>query len=133
MELIRIEKSKGGKDVVDARHLHEKLEVATRFNDWFSLMLSYGFKENVDYCRYLKVSNGEQQSVINPNPKQDYYLTEDMCMHLAMIQRTDKGMEVRQWFIDRERARKAPRTHLQVIQSEMASFCSKMSERMPYF
>lgn len=34
---------------VSARHLHEKLNIGTRFNDWFPRMAEYGFTEGTDF------------------------------------------------------------------------------------
>jgi anti-repressor protein len=45
MELIKIYQG----NFVNARELHEFLEVKTPFNKWIKRMLEYGFKENIDY------------------------------------------------------------------------------------
>lgn len=34
---------------VSARDLHEKLNIKTRFNDWFPRMCEYGFEESKDF------------------------------------------------------------------------------------
>ena len=39
---------------ISARELHEKLNVGTRFNDWFPRMTEYGFVEGTDF--YSKMS-----------------------------------------------------------------------------
>lgn len=106
MELIKIEKSEGGKDVVDARHLHQVLEIETQFSKWIQRMFEYGFTENIDYA-VVKNDYLENQQV-NPTPRVDYALTTDCCKHIAMVQRTQKGMEVRQWFIDYEKNSNKP-------------------------
>ena len=47
-KLININ-TKGENITLSGRELHEFLEVKTRYNDWFSRMLEYGFEENIDY------------------------------------------------------------------------------------
>ena len=47
-ELIKVE-NKNGELLVSARELHDRLEIETRYNDWFKRMLKYGFEENNDY------------------------------------------------------------------------------------
>ena len=39
---------------VSARELHEKLNIGTRFNDWFPRMCEYGFEDGKDF--YSKMS-----------------------------------------------------------------------------
>lgn len=53
-ELIKITTNESGSQVVSARELHQFLEIDTRFNDWITRMMSYGFVENVDYQVLLK-------------------------------------------------------------------------------
>lgn len=103
-ELIKITKSKGGKDVVSARELHNLLNIGADFTSWIKRMIEYGFKENADYVKIPFTKNGEpdNQQVTNPNPKVDYAITIDMAKHIAMVQRSSVGRMVRQWFIDRE-------------------------------
>jgi anti-repressor protein len=114
--LIQITEQNGSK-AVSARELHLFLEVKTAFKDWMPRMLEYGFDENKDYIILLK---NEQNKVSKTNPV-DYALTLDTAKEISMLQRTDKGKEARQYFISIEKqAISKPRTHLEVIQSEMA-------------
>ena len=48
-DLIKITTNNKGQQLVSARELHEFLEVKTRYNDWFSRMIAYGFEESVDF------------------------------------------------------------------------------------
>ncbi len=95
-ELIKIIRNEQGSQAVSARELHECLEIATDFTDWCKRMFEYGFEENVDYS-LLKI--GERYA----HNKVDYALTMEVAKHIAMIQRTDKGKQVRQYFIECER------------------------------
>lgn len=100
MQLIKIETNELGEQLVSARELHEKLEVNTRFNDWFKRMCAYGFEENSDYT-ILKI---EYPSFIEVKAtKSDYILKLDMAKEIAMLQRSEKGKEVRKYFIECEK------------------------------
>ena len=91
-----------GRQAVSGRDLHAFLEVATPYKDWFRRMLAYGFSDGEDFGAILSESTGGRPGV-------DHALTLDMAKELAMIQRTDRGKEARQYFIEVEkRATKAP-------------------------
>lgn len=95
-ELITVDLNDNQEPVVSGRQLHKALEVTTRYNDWFNRMIEYGFTENEDFYSILSKSTGGR-------PKQDHVLKLDMAKEIAMIQRTDKGKEVRQYFIQVEK------------------------------
>ena len=78
---------------VNARELHEFLEVSTAFKDWISRRIKdYDFMENLDFCSFLSESSGGR-------PSKEYYITLDMAKELAMVERNDKGKQARQYFI----------------------------------
>lgn len=47
-ELLAITVNADDRQTVSGRDLHNFLEVSTRYNDWFTRMLSYGFSETID-------------------------------------------------------------------------------------
>lgn len=99
MELINV-RNENGKLLVSARDLHEALESKERFSKWFDRMLSYGFEENVDFTSVQKstvVHNGAKKEI------GDYALKIDMAKEIAMLQRSDKGRQVRRYFIECEK------------------------------
>lgn len=99
-ELIKITQDENGNSVVSGRELHEFLEVKTPYKDWFPRMVEYGFAENVDFISLA-------QKCAKPNggrPKIDHALTLDMAKEISMIQRTEKGKQARQYFIEVEKA-----------------------------
>lgn len=82
--------------VVLGRELHERLKIKSRYNDWFANMSAYGFKENIDYSSFTK-------NLVNGGRSIEHILSLDMAKHIAMIQRTPEGMEIRQKLIDLEK------------------------------
>lgn len=91
--LIPISKSKGGRDVVSARELHQFLEVGSRFDRWFSRRLEeYPFVQLVDYHGPF-LANGSD----------DYAVTLDMAKELCMVERNEKGQKLRRYFIEAEK------------------------------
>lgn len=90
-----------GQSVVSARELHAFLDVKTEFAKWIGRMLDYGFSENLDYSL---VKIGERSA----HNKIDYALTLDTAKEISMLQRSEKGKQARQYFIDCERKMRNP-------------------------
>ena len=100
-ELLKIDTSNAERITVSARDLHEALEVKTQFKDWFPRMCEYGFEDGKDFCSFLSESTGGR-------PSQDAQITVDMAKEIAMLQRTEKGKEVRKYFIQVEKEWNSP-------------------------
>lgn len=88
---------------VSARDLHEKLNISTRFNDWFPRMCEYGFSEGVDF--YSKMS---KTSEVGGRPATDYNISIEMAKEICMLQRTPEGKKVRLYLIKLEKAWNTP-------------------------
>lgn len=101
MELLRIN-YESEQPTVSARELHEGLEISERFQSWFNRQLQYGFEENTDYVGCKEFNTLARQEL------QDYKISIDMAKQICMIQRTDKGKQYRQYFIDLEKAWNTP-------------------------
>lgn len=101
-ELIRIN-YETEQPTVSARDLHEALEVGTRFNDWFSRMVEYGFEEGKDF--YSKMSKTTEAG---GRPSTDYDLSIRAAKEICMIQRTETGRTIRKYFLDLEDAWNSP-------------------------
>lgn len=99
-ELIKITKDDNGNSVVSGRDLHEFLGIGTEYKKWFSRMTEYGFVENTDFVRVAQKCHtpGGIQNIT------DHALTLDMAKEISMIQRTEKGKQARQYFIEVEKA-----------------------------
>ena len=99
-DLIKITE-RNGIQVVSGRELYDALEIKTKFIMWMPRMIEYGFTQDIDYQVLLKFgqnSKGGPNNVLD-----DYAISLDMAKQIAMIQRTEKGKEIRQYFIDVEK------------------------------
>lgn len=103
-ELINVTLNDNHEPVVSGRQLHEALEVKTEYKKWFSRMAEYGFNESEDF---LKVTQKCLTSSTGQNTT-DHIIKLDMAKEIAMIQRTDKGKEVRKYFIQVEKDFNSP-------------------------
>lgn len=82
---------------VDARTLHQFLDVGKDFSTWIKdYILDFGFVEGRDFSPNLVKSTGGRQAI-------EYTITIDMAKRLAMLQRNEKGMQARQYFIQAEK------------------------------
>ena len=104
-ELINVTLNDNQEPIVSGRQLHEALGVKTRYDNWFGRMTEYGFTENQDYLVtsiFGHNSNGGRQN------KVDHVIKLDMAKEIAMIQRTERGKQVRQYFIQVEKDFNSP-------------------------
>jgi len=102
-ELINIKTTETGEPTVLGRELHEFLGVTTRYNDWFPRMAEYGFIEGKDFYSFLS-----KTSETGGRPSTNHLLTIDMAKEIAMIQRTERGKQARQYFIQVEKDYNSP-------------------------
>lgn len=104
-QLIKTLVQVDGSTAVDGRDLYDFLEVETKYTDWMQRMIEYGFAENVDFSVFLK--NEQDATAFGGIRKiKDHALTVDMAKELSMIQRTEKGKQARQYFLQMERIAK---------------------------
>ena len=86
---------------VSARELHEGLGIESNFTTWFKRMSEYGFETEKDFFPKMEESTGGRPAV-------DYQISVDMAKQICMLQRTDKGRQYRQYFLDLEKAWNTP-------------------------
>lgn len=94
----------GEQPTVSARDLHKALGIKERFSVWFA-RYSDCFEKDVDFTGVGKptsVNNGAEIMLT------DYSITTDMAKHISMMTKTEKGKEMRQYFIDLEKAWNTP-------------------------
>ncbi|HEL2310496.1 TPA: phage antirepressor KilAC domain-containing protein [Streptococcus suis 11538] len=103
-EIININLNDNQEPVVSGRQLHEALEVKTPYSMWFDRMVEYGFSENQDFL----LNNFVKQTGRGGHNKVDHIIKLDMAKEIAMIQRTERGKQVRQYFIQVEKDFNSP-------------------------
>lgn len=97
-EIIKITENKD-RLTVSGRDLHRALGVRTAYKDWFPRMCEYGFTEGVDF-NPLKFEQVQKEGARYVSREiTDHQLTIAMAKEVSMLQRTEKGKEVRQYFI----------------------------------
>lgn len=97
-QLIKIQVKKH-RQLVSARDLYKGLDLKIRFSLWVKKNFDQ-FVEGEDFTSVSTdtvVNNGARK------PIQDYWLTIDMAKELCMLSKTEKGKEVRKYFIEVER------------------------------
>jgi anti-repressor protein len=86
---------------VNARDLHDFLDVKSRFNDWIvNRIRDFDFVENKDFITVTI-------NLVNGGKAKECHITIDMAKELSMVERSAKGKEARQYFLDCEKALKA--------------------------
>jgi anti-repressor protein len=98
----------GDKLTLSARELYKELNIAGRFSRWFEQMSEYGFEENVDYTSVQNCTEVQNNGGIQVRELQDYQITLDMAKEIAMLQRNEKGKEIRRKLIELEKAWNSP-------------------------
>ena len=98
---------------VNARDLHTMLEVKADFSHWIKRRINQcKFEENFDYIVFVK----KDENLKGGRPTTEYILSVDMVKHLGMMERNDKGHEIRKYYIEQE---KIARDALNGIQLEI--------------
>lgn len=117
-ELIRIDVNENQEPVISGRVLHSFLEVATPYDKWFPRLVEYGFTDGLDFSTFLSESTGGR-------PATDHAIRLDMAKEIAMIQRTEKGKQARQYFIQIEKDYNSPEKimarALQIAEKELSN------------
>jgi anti-repressor protein len=103
-QLIPVSSHEQLNQVVNARGLHQALQVQSHFKDWIRRRLFESIAvENQDYCVLDSRSNLSRSELESNNQQIDYVLTLDTAKHIAMLERTDIGRAIRQYFIETEK------------------------------
>lgn len=108
---------------LSARELHEFLGVETPFKKWFGRMCEYGFDTEIDY---QEVMDKIVQNPLGGRPSTDYQITIEMAKEIAMLQRSEKGKQVRQYFISLEKKWNSP----EFVMKRALEYSHKQVERL---
>ena len=97
---------KQDKQLVSARDLHKNLGLKKKFSAWWD-QNSKSFENGADYTwepqsYHVQIGNGASRI------EDDYLLTIDMAKELCMMSKTERGKEVRKYFIQVEKNWNSP-------------------------
>lgn len=127
--------TKGDTQVVSARDLHEVLGVKTRFSQWVKQNFKH-FRNGIDFEGVVVTTpfnpnypNGKKREL------QDYALSVEMAKHIAMMAGTEKGYEIRDYFIKVEQAWNSPemvmKRALEIANVKVEQLEAKLDEVKP--
>ena len=130
-ELINVENENM---TVDGRKLHMFLEVNTAYTVWIQRMIAYGFVEGEDFVTDSK-NVIRADGVIMPQTQINHFLTISMAKELCMIQRTERGKQARQYFIQIEKDWNTPEKvmarALEYAHKEICTLKTRVDEMRP--
>ncbi|GAK30703.1 phage-related antirepressor [Weissella oryzae SG25] len=131
-ELIKVQTTKQGEQRVSARDLHKTLDSKKRFSDWWK---QWGFKyiDGIDYfAGHSEVTTNQYGAT---KLMDDYFLTTETAKSISMLTDTQRGDEVRNYFIAVEKAFNSPEMmmarSLQYAESKMLNYESQIAEMKP--
>ncbi|HEN2286748.1 TPA: phage antirepressor KilAC domain-containing protein [Streptococcus agalactiae] len=104
-QLINVTLNENQEQVVSARDLHKELKVKTRFSEWVKQNFKI-LEEGYDFSPVVTTTQLNQYG--GTKELQDYALSLDAAKNLAMVSKTDKGKEVRKYFIQVEKDFNSP-------------------------
>lgn len=126
-ELVKIEKQIINNDEVNsvnARDLWVALESKQDFSTWIKARLEQAYAvENEDYGVFHKTV----ENLKGGRPQVEYALSLDLAKNIAMLERNEKGNQIRKYFIDCEKQLKQqqtpqlPQTYLEALESLVES------------
>ncbi|MGK4071782.1 phage antirepressor KilAC domain-containing protein [Lactobacillus crispatus] len=105
-ELIKVQ-VKNDRQLVSARDLYKGLEIKTRFSLWVKQNFK-AFEEGQDFTSVVTTTEVQNNGGTQRRELQDYLLTIDTAKELCMMSKTEKGKEVRKYFIQVEKKWNSP-------------------------
>ena len=133
-EILKINLNENQEPIISGRELHQVLEVNSNYTTWFNRMVDYGFEENIDYISIWSDSKngnaveylGSPQKMSSKGYELDHAIKLDMAKEIAMIQRNEKGKQIRQYFIEIEKEYNSP----EKIMARALIFANKQVETL---
>ena len=105
-ELIKV-RVENDRQLVSARDLHKGLNIKARFSLWVKQNFK-SFEEGQDFTSVFVNTEVENNGGFQERKLQDYLITIDMAKELCMMSKTEKGKEVRKYFIQVEKNWNSP-------------------------
>ena len=105
----------------NARELHTFLDIGKDYSTWIKDRINeYGFIQDEDYLVITERTNGR--------PRKEYHITLDMGKELGMVERNERGRQIRQYFIRCERTLKTLQQPQQLALPEPQKFTFEFTE-----
>lgn len=127
-ELINIKQGKNLEPLVSARDLYKALDLKRHFTDWIKQNLLTNFVEGVDYEASLISEPYNLQYPDKVQQLKDYYLTLDTAKNIAMMSKTEKGKQVRAYFIQVEKQYNNPDAIIKRAMSLLNARCKQLQQ-----
>ena len=101
-ELVPVYVTSSGEKVVYGSELHRTLEVKSNYRDWI--------RNRISDIEAVEGADFQAAKFLSPSgqTKHDYIIKLDTAKEMAMLERNDKGKQVRRYFIQVEKRYKAP-------------------------
>lgn len=116
-ELVPVYETDKGIKVVNGRDLHRALESKQDFSTWVKKRLSEcDAMENEDFDRLHKKMEANNATMI------DYIIKLDTAKEMAMLERNEKGKQVRKYFIQVEEKYKQAAININQLSPELQMF-----------
>ena len=122
-DLIKITVNENHEPAVSCKELYDNLGLdKSQWSRWYKLNITENdfFTENIDYIPLDIMSNG--------NLTKDFIITLDMAKELCMLCRTEKGKQVRQYFIEVEKRYRQPVYHIPQTYAEALRLAAEQAE-----
>lgn len=125
-------------DTVSARDIWIKVESKQDFSTWIKKRVEQsGFEEHFDFVilwensdhKIMDATGRTPQSMTASGFTQEYYISLDMAKHLGMMERNDKGKDVRQHFIDFKEQFQTPKTLEEITLQAIAGLTKKIEQQ----
>ena len=115
-ELVPVYQAENGEKVVYGSELYKALGVKSNYREWAKRRFcDIDAKENEEFQAFVENSTKPQGG----RPAQDYIIKLDTAKEMAMLERNDKGKQVRRYFIEIEKRYKNTSIELSDMSPEL--------------
>lgn len=112
-ELVPVYETSTGEKVVYGSELHEVLGVKSRYREWIDRRISdIDAIENEDF-------QAAEISAPSGQTKKDHIIKLDTAKEMAMLERNEKGKQVRRYFIQVEKKYKGAKSSLEELSPQL--------------
>lgn len=123
-ELVPVYKTSSGEKVVNGRELHTVLHSGQDFSTWIKKRLSEcDAEENKDFTRFHRKMEANNATMV------EYIILLDTAKKIAMLERNEKGRQVRKYFIAVEKKYKQGIVDRSQLSPQMQMLYAMMDEQ----